>query len=384
MKYSILVFASILILRINAQEISFFNGSWQEALEQSQLTQKSIFLDAYTTWCRPCKQLDKTTFKDAEVAKYFNEHFINVKMDMEKGEGIELAEKYDVIVYPTLLFTNHHGEMVHRSAGFHNVEQLLELAHMARGEENLSALDEMYNNGNRDPDFLIKYATARYEIQDGSHEKVAEEYLKTEADWMTEDNKEVIFQYVLSAESTLFDHLIYNRSAYAAMFGKAAVDKKIDRLVNSTLYPESGMAAPEVARAIFTKLNPTKVDELMHKYQMSYHRSKGDRTAYASAAVNYLEDYDVKDWDELNEIGWTFYTVIEDESLLKKAVKWTKESIKLEDNFYNHDTMAALLFKLGKHKKAEKYALKALNYAGYNGIEADETEALLKKIQSSM
>lgn len=33
-------------------------------------------------------------FKDSLVADYFNRHFVNLKMDMEKGEGVELRKKY--------------------------------------------------------------------------------------------------------------------------------------------------------------------------------------------------------------------------------------------------------------------------------------------------
>ena len=32
-----------------------------------------------------------------------NTRFVNVKLDMEKGEGRELAKKYQVKVYPTFL-----------------------------------------------------------------------------------------------------------------------------------------------------------------------------------------------------------------------------------------------------------------------------------------
>ena len=39
-------------------------------------------------------------------------------MDMEKGEGVELAKKYNVKAYPTYLFINGDGEVVHRVLGY--------------------------------------------------------------------------------------------------------------------------------------------------------------------------------------------------------------------------------------------------------------------------
>ena len=43
--------------------------------------------------------------------------FINVKYDMEKGQGVDLKSKYNVGVFPTYLFITGNGEVVHRIVG---------------------------------------------------------------------------------------------------------------------------------------------------------------------------------------------------------------------------------------------------------------------------
>jgi uncharacterized protein YyaL (SSP411 family) len=53
---------------------------------------KLIFVDAYASWCGPCKLMVKNIFPLKTVGDYYNSHFINAKIDMEKGEGIELAK----------------------------------------------------------------------------------------------------------------------------------------------------------------------------------------------------------------------------------------------------------------------------------------------------
>ena len=45
--------------------------------------------------------MNTTVFTDPEVGHFFNEHFINVKFDMEKGEGRELLKRYGMQVFPT-------------------------------------------------------------------------------------------------------------------------------------------------------------------------------------------------------------------------------------------------------------------------------------------
>jgi thiol:disulfide interchange protein len=100
------------------ESIEFFNGTFAQALEASKKQNKPIFMDSYTSWCHWCKHLDKTTFKDAKVISYLNENFINVKMNMEAGEGPKLAQKYRVSGYPTLLFINSEGEAIGRIGGY--------------------------------------------------------------------------------------------------------------------------------------------------------------------------------------------------------------------------------------------------------------------------
>ena len=107
--------------------ISFFDGSWEDALKLAKKENKLIFLDVYATWCGPCRRLSSLTFPDPEVGKYFNERFINVKIDGEKGEGPMIRQRYQVRGYPTLLFINHKGEVIHRTSGFRDPERFLEL-----------------------------------------------------------------------------------------------------------------------------------------------------------------------------------------------------------------------------------------------------------------
>lgn len=88
---------------------------------------KLIFIDAYASWCGPCKLLKSTTFNDKNVAAYFNSHFINYSIDVEKGEGIELADSWGIATYPTLLFFSPDGVLA-KQEGYLDATQLLSLA----------------------------------------------------------------------------------------------------------------------------------------------------------------------------------------------------------------------------------------------------------------
>ena len=130
MKNLILAFSLfILTTTVTAAEINFLeNPVWSTVLAKAKKENKIIFFDAYAVWCGPCKQMDAETYKDQAVADFYNANFINVKYDMEKGEGIMLAQQFAVTAYPSLLFISGEGEMLHKGLGFQVASQFLELA----------------------------------------------------------------------------------------------------------------------------------------------------------------------------------------------------------------------------------------------------------------
>ena len=106
--------------------IQFWEKDWNSALKEAKAKKKFIFLDAYASWCGPCKLLKKNTFTDDKAGKFFNETFINVAMDMEKGEGPDIGTKYGVNAFPTLIITDADGNLITYTQGYITPEQLIE------------------------------------------------------------------------------------------------------------------------------------------------------------------------------------------------------------------------------------------------------------------
>jgi len=107
--------------------IKFTPGTWSQILKKAKAEKKIIFFDAYTTWCGPCKLLQKNVFTRTDVAEVFNKNFINVKFDMESGEGPDLARKYPLEGYPTLFFIDPDGNIVKQVIGYQNPETLIKI-----------------------------------------------------------------------------------------------------------------------------------------------------------------------------------------------------------------------------------------------------------------
>ena len=116
-------------------KIIFIENSWNEALKQAAKQKKYIFADAYATWCGPCKMLKDNTFSDEKAATFFNSNFINVSIDMEKGQGPALAAQWQIRAYPTLIIFDAKGNPLSGSVGYIDANQLIRFGKKALSKQ---------------------------------------------------------------------------------------------------------------------------------------------------------------------------------------------------------------------------------------------------------
>ncbi len=111
--------------------IEFFKGSWEQALAKAEEEQKVIFVKSYTDWCGPCKVMDKDVFSDQALGAYFNEHFVNLSMNVGEGQGAAakaFQKKYGVNMVPDILFINAQGEVLDRTHGIKHIGEVERMA----------------------------------------------------------------------------------------------------------------------------------------------------------------------------------------------------------------------------------------------------------------
>ena len=379
----LLIALQLLALGGSAQGIQFAEGKWADLLAQAKTSGKLIFVDAYAEWCGPCKMMDRKIFTDARVGEYYNANFINAQIDMEKGEGPDLSTRYGVRAYPTFLFVNGEGELVHQGLGYQPVEKFLELGAAAAGGKGMGHMRERYESGDRDPAFLREYLDVLLASMSEDAEAVAHEYLKTQPDWKTPENMELILQVAQSTDSELFRFLAKNRKDFEEAFGSSVVINQLQRVVlNEVMQSRNAMPAPDEMEALYQKAFPDLAPMLTAHFRMNYYQMAGDMPKFAEAAVAFIDGYGDDDAGQLNNVAWTFYESIDDKALLQKALGYAKRSVELEPGYANTDTLAALYYKLGKKKEAQKTAEQAIEMAKASGEDYTGTTELLDKIKA--
>ncbi len=141
----VIFFSSIFISIAQGNEINWM--SLEDAVEAQNKEPRKIIMDMYTTWCGPCKLLDKNTFGNKDVATYINNNYYAVKFNAEGNTDVTFKDKkysnpnFDaskrgrnsrhqlagflgVNAYPTIIFLDENGGLIAPIKGYHNPNQL--------------------------------------------------------------------------------------------------------------------------------------------------------------------------------------------------------------------------------------------------------------------
>lgn len=217
----------------HAQGIMFRQEPLDSVRKMATHEGKLIFMDCYTSWCGPCKMLAHEVFVNDTVGSFFNRHFTSVKKDMEKGEGPQLARRYQVAAYPTLLFINPDNmEVVYRVTGAHRgAKWLVEAGQKALDPlTNLVGLAAAYARNKQDTTVVDRYLAGLSAASlTARADSVLDEYLAgiTNANKCSEATWKMLERYVRNPYSSRFDFMLSNASAFANVVGKGRVNKKM-------------------------------------------------------------------------------------------------------------------------------------------------------------
>ena len=369
--------------------IKFGKQSFAKTLEQAKKENKLIFLDAFASWCGPCKLLDKNVFPKKEVGDYFNANFLNLHIDMEKGEGIEIAKKYSIYSYPTLLFINGDGKVVYKAAGYMSPQELISIAKEAVNPENtLENKIAKFEAGEKDPEFLMGLIKNTYATDFSLAQKVATRYFQTRTDaTYSKEEAGMLLFFTKTIDDDLYKIFTAKKAELSTQIPEsylAEYDKKLK--LNTVLQKSFDANTQSINESTFlaegTKIYGEKeAKQLLNKINMDLFFTQKKYDDYAKSALSYYQNPKDFATDELNNVAWNFYLYVTDKTLLTQVTQLCLEGIKKEENSQNTDTLANIYYKLGDNKNAKLWAKKSIEIAKAKGDEYASTEELLKKIK---
>ena len=365
--------------------IKFFKGSFDDAKALAKKEGKVIFMDAYTTWCGPCKMMTSKVFPQKEVGDFYNRNFINIKVDMEKGEGLEIRRQYKVSAYPTLLFIDHTGEVVYETRGARDAKGLIALGKKALlpDQSALVELTEKWNSGEREAGFIQEYIKTRAALGE-DYEEAFESLMNT---WSIEDKLEVknaafIKDHTKGINSPGVAFMLEYADYYNETFDEGVLTQALANIAKNaaseaTLSKDLG-ALKEVAS--FLKKNKIgSYDEDGALMMATYYGKTEDWANYDKYITKYIKKYKSDDDEALREVAWNYYMKFDDVKKLSKAEQWASDAVELNNSYENHLTESYLLYKLGDYSAAQDAVEYALILAGEEGSKKTKNAKILKE-----
>ncbi|MES2446847.1 MAG: thioredoxin domain-containing protein [Bacteroidota bacterium] len=278
-------------------EINFLdNPVWSTVLAKAKKENKIIFLDAYATWCGPCKQMDSEVYTDKASADYYNANFINVKYDMEKGEGPMLAVKYAVTAYPYLLFINADGALLHKGIGYKPVSDFVKLGQTAKeatSQYYTLKKDALSLNSAQ----FLKFAAMAADFEDEEADQIISDYLAKQTNILANDDLiELVMVHVSGLQNLRDVRYFKANKALILKSGKFTAADFEERLVNLTMaYALSEeVQDPEADQIDYDKMNvvlkefiPEKAFFITHYFKAQF-ALDNTKTEEALAEFNVL------------------------------------------------------------------------------------------------
>lgn len=402
-RFAILLIFSLIPCSIFASGIAFYESiSIDRAIEIAKREGKNIFIDTYTDWCIPCKKMEKN-FHDAEVAAFYNAHFVNVRINMDFSEYAgEYRKQFDVIFLPTLLILDTDGKTRFKadrilskidliSLGKKSLNPNTYLPSMAteivaspmtsapsvsqevKGPETIIHVMGK-DMKNLPPEILREEAYFRLQLMDGSHIEASRAYLKTQNDWLSTKNMRFILDFAPDARSKEFDFIVANRDTFYTIVGSDQVERTIQILIYMQLHQGYPRPNFEETQTLYQMVNKKNYKLLSYQYFMSRLLDECNMEEYIKLAQNYLLEINPSD-DYVMYVMADYLSEFEDSKT--KTLQWVLKAIKSNPNEPDYYFLGADMYlQQGDIKKATSYIDQAIDLAIKDGRKMEHYEKL--------
>jgi len=167
--------SSILAIHPPATANAFQSIHFDEACKKAAEQKRIVLIDFYTTWCGPCKRLDRVTWADGDVRKWLAANTVALKLDAEKET--KLSERYGVDGYPTILLLRPDGTEIDRLVGYREPEALLAEVKWALAGMTSAVRAQSKLTGDKKYNLMARFFLAEALARNGYRREALEEYL---------------------------------------------------------------------------------------------------------------------------------------------------------------------------------------------------------------
>ena len=383
MKLRLLIALFTITTVLSAQGIVFEHTPWKDVMSKAKEEGKAMFVDSYATWCGPCKRMSKNVFTKSEVGDFFNENFINLKLDMEKEDGVSFGHKYPVSAYPTLYFLAGDGEIIHKEKGGKSVEKLLKLGELVlRKYDTSGQYVEAYEAGERNYNLVYNYVKALNKSGKPSL-KISNEYIRSKPD-ITEDQRLLfLLEAAIESDSKLFAEVIENKKKIKELVDRETFVKKITNATNATVVKAVEYEVPSLLDEAIEAYKETVGNDKLSILKMKryYHENTGGRSELIDLSKKQFKEVK-KNEAELGKLLLELKQYEKNGQFQELIEEANKHLVKLNNNDINIVNYCKFLVSLEKTDQAIEIVEKRRRELEKKEVKSASLDRFLKYLQS--
>ena len=379
-------------------------ASWSQIREKARIENKYIFVDCFATWCEPCKEMDDRVYTRQKVANEIDKDFIAIKVQMDTAkvddesvkawykEAHLMMVKYNIKAYPSFLFFDPHGRIVHKEFGFKNPDEFLALLKDARTpDRQYYVLLDKYRQGHKDYSTMGYLAERAMSFQEAAlADTIAHDYMKNylmklrDSELFQEENIRFVANFMDSKDQGF--KIFYDRGHKVdSVMGKGAAEGTVEYIISKEdIYPRlwrnskpvcdspdwNGMTAIIARKYNIKYVEHAVIDAQIRWYSYikdwpklaKYNLEKLDRYGMDSSAMGKIL---------LNDMIWGVIFLHSDDSImLGKGIYWMEAILRSTspNSPADMDTYANLLYKVGRKDEAYAWEERAIKMEEENAV----------------
>jgi thioredoxin-related protein len=396
---------------VQAQGIKFLNPtSWREVLQLAKNEDKYILVDCYTTWCVPCKKMDKEVFTNPDVGAVVNDRFVAAKFQMDKtsndsreivslySDADMLSNKFEIMSYPSILFLSPEGNLIYRCGSQKTEDFLKTINTIFDSSKNMNGRMKLFKEGKIKVDEALDLITDLVNVSRHDDARMVASLYKAYLDKLPYDsilnikNLHFVGSYVslISPSDTIFKAIYKNQDKADAVWDRkgwskdfldyVVLTREVQPLLSSNESSHKEIDWVKLKRRLANKYDPKLAErvQLDAMYEYYFNSKKWNKAAVAFSRK--IERFGLDTANaftriQTNQAIWNLHVLhIEDSRLVRKAANWMKAVVQAsahgDVNFAPQmDTYANLLYKLGRINEAIKLEERAIAHIKENKLE---------------
>jgi thioredoxin-related protein len=375
MKYLLINILMITVCTVKAQGIKFEeNLTWAQIKAKAKAENKYIMMDAYTTWCGPCKFMSTETFPKKEAGDFINPKFIAVKVQMDKtGNDSEyikswyqdakvIGDVYEVRAYPTVLYFSPEGNIIHHVVGVQDVNRLIDEAKIAlKNDDDYAHKLAEFKKGTLDTATMRPLVTKAKTLKAfKTAQEVADKYITyiSKNDLFKKDNL-IFIGMNLSSKSKYFDLFWKNPEKVDASVQKNFAENSVMGVIyQEEIEPYDKAEKPDweaIEKKVVSKYGRLG-EERVWGNRMAYYNGINDWANFGKYYKKYFERTipHQRSFIHVNNVSWWLFEHVSDTTILNVGIKAMECDIDKNVRYDAPaiDTYANLLYKVGRKDEA--------------------------------